>query len=38
MIIKYFDEEFLIYNELDLENVFKQLKIFFHTDSILFFI
>ena len=24
MIIKYFDEEFLIYNELDLENFFKQ--------------
>ena len=25
MIIKYFDEEFLIYNELDLKNVFKKL-------------
>ena len=24
MIIKYYDQEFLIYNELDLENVFKQ--------------
>ena len=24
IIIKYFDEEFLIYNESDLENVFKQ--------------
>ena len=23
MIIKYFDEEFLVYNELDLKNVFK---------------
>ena len=25
MIIKYYDEEFLIYNELDLKNVFKKL-------------
>ena len=24
MIIKYYDEEFLIHNELDLKNVFKQ--------------
>ena len=24
MIIKYYDEEFLIYNELDLKNIFKQ--------------
>ena len=24
MIIKYYDQEFLIYNESDLENVFKQ--------------
>ena len=24
MIIKYYDQEFLIYNELDLKNVFKQ--------------
>ena len=24
IIIKYYDEEFLIYNELDLKNVFKQ--------------
>ena len=24
MIIKYYDEEFLIYNELDLKNVFKR--------------
>ena len=27
MIIKYFDEEFLIHNELDLKNVFKKLEI-----------
>ena len=27
MIIKYFDEEFLIYNELDLKNVFKKLEV-----------
>ena len=25
MIIKYFDQEFLIYNESDLKNVFKKL-------------
>ena len=25
MIIKYYDQEFLIYNELDLKNVFKKL-------------
>ena len=25
IIIKYYDEEFLIYNELDLKNVFKKL-------------
>ena len=25
IIIKYFDEEFLIYNELDLKNFFKKL-------------
>ena len=25
MIIKYYDEEFLIYNEIDLKNVFKKL-------------
>ena len=25
MIIKYYDQEFLIYNESDLENVFKKL-------------
>ena len=25
MIIKYYDEEFLIYTELDLKNVFKKL-------------
>ena len=25
MIIKYYDEEFLIYNEVDLKNVFKKL-------------
>ena len=24
MIIKYYDQEFLIYNELDLKNVFKR--------------
>ena len=24
MIIKYYDQEFLIYNELDLKNVFKK--------------
>ena len=27
MIIKYYDEEFLIYNESDLKNVFKKLEI-----------
>ena len=26
MIIKYYDQEFLIYNESDLENVFKQFS------------
>ena len=26
MIIKYYDKEFLIYNELDLKNVFKKLN------------
>ena len=25
MIIKYYDREFLIYNEIDLKNVFKKL-------------
>ena len=25
MIIKYYDQEFLIYNEIDLKNVFKKL-------------
>ena len=25
MIIKYYDEEFLVYNEIDLKNVFKKL-------------
>ena len=25
MIIKYYDQEFLVYNELDLKNVFKKL-------------
>ena len=25
--IKYYDQEFLIYNELDLKNVFKKLEI-----------
>ena len=27
MLIKYYDQEFLIYNELDLKNVFKKLEI-----------
>ena len=27
MIIKYYDQEFLIYNELDLKNVFKKLEV-----------
>ena len=27
IIIKYYDEEFLIYNELDLKNVFKKLEV-----------
>ena len=27
MIIKYYDKEFLIYNELDLKNVFKKLEV-----------
>ena len=27
IIIKYYDQEFLIYNELDLKNVFKKLEI-----------
>ena len=27
MIIKYYDREFLIYNELDLKNVFKKLEV-----------
>ena len=27
MVIKYYDQEFLIYNELDLKNVFKKLEI-----------
>ena len=26
IIIKYYDQEFLIYNELDLKNVFKKLE------------
>ena len=25
MIIKYYDQEFLVYNEIDLKNVFKKL-------------
>ena len=28
MLIKYYDQEFLIYNELDLKNVFKKILIF----------
>ena len=27
MLIKYYDQEFLIYTELDLKNVFKKLEI-----------
>ena len=27
ILIKYYDKEFLIYNELDLKNVFKKLEI-----------
>ena len=27
MIIKYYDQEFLIYTELDLKNVFKKLEV-----------
>ena len=27
MLIKYYDQEFLIYNESDLKNVFKKFKI-----------
>ena len=27
ILIKYYDQEFLIYNELDLKNVFKKLEI-----------
>ena len=27
MIIKYYNQEFLIYNELDLKNVFKKLEV-----------
>ena len=27
IIIKYYDQEFLIYNELDLKNVFKKLEV-----------
>ena len=27
IIIKYYDQEFLIYNELDLKNIFKKLEI-----------
>ena len=26
MLIKYYDQEFLIYNESDLKNVFKKFK------------
>ena len=29
MIIKYYDQDFLIYNELDLKNVFKNFLNFF---------
>ena len=27
MIIKYYDQEFLIYTELDLKNIFKKLEV-----------
>ena len=26
ILVKYYDQEFLIYNELDLKNVFKKLE------------
>ena len=38
ILIKYYDQEFLIYNELDLKNVFKKLEIRYVFSKILKFL
>ena len=38
ILIKYYDQEFLVFNELDLKNVFKKLEVKFHTNFHIMFI